>query len=127
MPDIPIRVNVSVSESVQHYSIGVANERQEVPIVVNSTTNAVDIGVTELSQEIPIETAETPISLNIGIATEIVAGNVQNYDGQTEFTPTSQTQIAPTHGKRVLQDIVINPIPHNYGLITYNGQFITVS
>ena len=53
--------------------------------------------------------------------------NVPRYDGATEITPTTETQTLPTRGKAVLQDITINPIPNNYGLITWNGSIITVS
>lgn len=49
------------------------------------------------------------------------------YTGEYEFTPSLQTQIAPTIQKVLLRNIKINPIPNNYGLITYNGSTITVS
>jgi hypothetical protein len=49
------------------------------------------------------------------------------YEGSYEFTPSSQTQYAPTAYMTCLGDIKINPIPSNYGLITYDGTIITVS
>lgn len=49
------------------------------------------------------------------------------YEGSYEFTPSSQTQYAPTAYMTCLGDIKINPIPSNYGLITYDGSVITVS
>lgn len=49
------------------------------------------------------------------------------YTGATEVTPTAETQTLSTTNKTVTTDIVINPIPSNYGLITYNGSVITVS
>lgn len=49
------------------------------------------------------------------------------YEGSYEFTPSSQTQYAPTAYMTCLGDIKINPIPSNYGLITYDGTVITVS
>ena len=49
------------------------------------------------------------------------------YEGSYEFTPSSQTQYAPTAFMTCLGDIKINPIPSNYGLITYDGTVITVS
>lgn len=51
----------------------------------------------------------------------------EQYDGEHIFTPTASTQVVPIAGKTSLQDIVINPIPNNYGLITYDGFGITVS
>lgn len=49
------------------------------------------------------------------------------YDGPMEVTPTQETQTLSTTMKSVLGDIVVNPIPSNYGLITWNGSTLTVS
>ena len=49
------------------------------------------------------------------------------YDGPYEFTPTRETQTAHITGKMGKEDIIINPIPSNYGLVTYNGSIITIS
>ena len=49
------------------------------------------------------------------------------YDGPMEVTPTQETQTLSTTMKSVLGDIVVNPIPNNYGLITWNGSTLTVS
>ena len=49
------------------------------------------------------------------------------YEGAYVVTPTQQTQTLPTDGRYLRSDITINPIPSNYGLITYNGSVITVS
>lgn len=49
------------------------------------------------------------------------------YDGPMEITPTQETQTLDTAMKSVLGDIVVNPIPSNYGLITWNGSTLTVS
>lgn len=49
------------------------------------------------------------------------------YDGKHEFTPSSETQIINTQDKIVTKDIVIKPIPPNYGLISWNGAVLTVS
>ena len=49
------------------------------------------------------------------------------YEGAYEVTPSSQIQTLPTMGKTMINDLVINPIPSNYGLVTWNGQYLTVS
>ena len=53
--------------------------------------------------------------------------NIGAYNGLVEITPTNQTQVLETKQKLVRENIVINPIPQNYGLITWNGSVITVS
>lgn len=49
------------------------------------------------------------------------------YDGPYEITPTQEMQTLPTAGELCSENIVVNPIPQNYGLITYNGYSIKVS
>lgn len=49
------------------------------------------------------------------------------YDGPYEVTPSAETQVLHTADRRTTENIVVNPIPKNYGLITYNGYEITVS
>ena len=55
------------------------------------------------------------------------AVGVEIYDGEYEFTPTEDTQTVSIENKMATQDITINPIPTNYGRITWNGTTITVS
>lgn len=54
-------------------------------------------------------------------------GSRPHYHGETEFVPTNAYQTIPTAGLLVDADIVIDPIPSNYGLITWNGSVLTVS
>lgn len=54
-------------------------------------------------------------------------GDVPIFAGPYEATPTQGTQVIPTLGYQMAQDFVVNPIPSNYGLITYNGFELTVS
>lgn len=49
------------------------------------------------------------------------------YDGAYEVTPTEETQVLPIQGKTGRQNITVNPIPQNYGLITQIGNIIMVS
>lgn len=53
--------------------------------------------------------------------------DVDQYDGPTEVTPGEEPQVLNTAEKVVARNIVINPIPSNYGLITWNGSTLTVS
>lgn len=51
----------------------------------------------------------------------------EEYHGPTTITPSAETQILNTAGLLVTEDLTINPIPSNYGLITWNGSTLTVS
>lgn len=49
------------------------------------------------------------------------------YTGDYTVTPSSETQTLQTNNLRMTDNITIEPIPNNYGLITWNGSVITVS
>lgn len=51
----------------------------------------------------------------------------ESYQGSVDVTPTNTIQVLATQGKVLDSNITIEPIPNNYGLITYNGSYITVS
>ena len=60
-----------------------------------------------------------------GVVTKVK--EYEYYTGATEITPSAETQVLPTAGLAIPGDITINPIPQNYGLITWNGLGIRVS
>lgn len=66
------------------------------------------------------------IALNVE-RVRVVYADMPEYEGEYTVTPTQQTQVLQTHGKRMTRDVTINPIPSNYGLITWNGATLTVS
>ena len=49
------------------------------------------------------------------------------YTGSYEVTPTAYTQTLNTTDKILTQDIIINPIPSNYGLVAWNGAALTIT
>lgn len=61
----------------------------------------------------------------IGAAYNVVGG--RPYEGAYEFTPTTAAQTIPTEQRFLSENIIINPIPSNYGLITWDGHTMTVS
>lgn len=62
-----------------------------------------------------------------GLLTIPSAVDVPLYGGPYEFTPTEDTQTIEIEHLMATQDIVIDPIPYNYGLITWNGSTLKVS
>lgn len=56
-----------------------------------------------------------------------VGGSYPIYSGETTVTPSMEEQVLQTSMKSVMTNIIINPIPNNYGLITWNGSTLTVS
>lgn len=49
------------------------------------------------------------------------------FTGDYEATPSDEEHRLLTAGKVLAHDIIINPIPSNYGRITWNGAYLTVS
>lgn len=68
-----------------------------------------------------------PESGEVGLVTVIREGTFPAYTGATEITPSQETQTLNTANKSVYQNIVVNPIPSNYGLITWDGSKLMVS
>lgn len=64
--------------------------------------------------------------LSSGLAIQIYVPD-NPYSGAYEVTPSAVTQRLETEGMVMAHDVVVNPIPSNYGLITWNGSVITVS
>lgn len=56
-----------------------------------------------------------------------MASGVPDYTGAYEITPSGVAQTLATAGRRMASDVTINPIPSNYGLVTWDGSTLTVS
>ena len=56
----------------------------------------------------------------------ILVGELNYFDGDYEYTPTQEVQTIPIHGKTGREDITINPIPSNYGRVSYDGSRLRV-
>lgn len=53
--------------------------------------------------------------------------DVNYYEGPYEYTPTQEPQTVLIQAQMATRNITINPIPSNYGLITWDGRTLTVS
>lgn len=74
---------------------------------------------------VDIDAATMGVTLGTPVVKEYAG--VQTYTGEYEVTPSSETQTLNTAEMRMTRAVTINPIPQNYGLITWNGSFLTVS
>ena len=60
------------------------------------------------------------------VVTEIHTADLPWYDGPTEITPSEERQVLQTVDHAVSTNIVVSPIPSNYGRIAWNGSRLTV-
>ena len=91
-------------------------------------TIIVPMALEEQSLVLPVQLMPENEEYQVGLETEIVQGErVHYYEGPYTFTPSAQAQTIPIDHLMPTADITIEPVPQQYGLITYNGSTITVS
>ena len=89
------------------------------------------LDVINMSADLSVtENIQGTLSLEKNVAADIslpfsIGG--QPYTGEYEVTPNLEIQVLNTNGKSMRNNVTINPIPSNYGLITWNGYTLTVS
>ena len=67
-------------------------------------------------------------SSRVAITGDLTIGeHVPVYTGNYTIIPSLETQTLEVLGKQCAQNITIEPIPSNYGLITWSGSVLTVS
>lgn len=68
---------------------------------------------------------DTSLVANFGAVHEIHTG--ETYEGEYFVTPSEVEQTLETATYLMERNVVVAPIPSNYGLITWNGTTLTVS
>lgn len=58
---------------------------------------------------------------------KVVYQGGEAYEGEYEITPSEELQTLPTANRMLARNIVVAPIPQNYGRITYSGGGITIT
>lgn len=56
-----------------------------------------------------------------------ITSGADPFTGEYTYTPSGTAQVIEIANMRATQNITINPIPSNYGRITWNGSVLTVS
>lgn len=54
-------------------------------------------------------------------------GETNPYTGEYSISPSESEQVLMTKNKYLINNLIINPIPNNYGKITWDGSVLTVS
>ncbi len=107
-----------VTEKIPPYKAKLVNQNVEHTPKAEESSNPYNVNV-------KIEKIEYDADADdIQTLTKII-GDV--YTGDYEVTPSQLIQILPTAEKVLGSNVIIHPIPNNYGLITWNGSVLTVS
>lgn len=110
-----ITLNVSDSTVLDLTLIG-----SDESVLLGATTSGVTLTAEEFDEILmEIETDD--------IALKADTGDRIPYTEAYEWTPTDDIQTISIEGKTASADIIINPIPSNYGMISWNGSTLTVS
>lgn len=83
----------------------------------------------ELSLDLHIDgdmSLDIPVDGEAGTVVKVTEYDLPVYSGQTEITPSEDAQTLQTADKTVLQNIIVNPIPENYGRLLWTGNTLTV-
>lgn len=119
---IPMKV-ATIGEVMQ---VGTASNSVTMPASV-AVNHQIPMGVAVSNQTVHASAGSEHTLLPVNCASSITVGDFPGYDGEYSFTPSMETQVINVRNKVVYRDITIDPIPSNYGLITWNGSTITVS
>lgn len=125
MNTLIVPMTISSNELIQFYLVQMT-ETAEVSLQSASRVIPMTISATET---IPFSMTQSEESAEISMTSvvRIQSGSADYYQGSYHITPATTTQILYTNNKIATDNITIDPIPSNYGLITYNGSTILVS
>lgn len=70
--------------------------------------------------------SQPEIKMKIEPAKVVYQGG-EAYEGNYEITPSEELQTLPTANRMLARNIVVAPIPKNYGRITYSGGGIIIT
>lgn len=119
-----ITVNPVISENV----VAVTAVIDSVSVSASVSEREIE-AASELSNSIVSVTADLSgsITADAQLFTRLKHGDYNEYQGAYEFTPTTEAQTIPTDHLVLMDNITIDPIPNNYGLITWDGSTLMVS
>ena len=107
------------------------NEREQFNIELTKDEHIGDFGEQEENQ-MPVKLKQSE-GYTVSLAMNEFDVDISNlhpmgeYNGAYNITPSEETQVLQTTGKRLTHNVVVEPIPENYGLITWNGAVLTIS
>lgn len=89
--------------------------------------NEVDMTVSESVHNVPLRVSPSTEEFAFTIDTSVEAIAADPYEGAYTVTPGAEAQELQTSGLQMLGNIIVEAIPSNYGLITWDGATLTVS
>lgn len=114
--DLIVNINEDINLTVESPSV--------INLSIEQTPN-IDLEVSSTpALNLTLGESDSPVDIGMDMMIRV---DGTPYTGQTAVIPSDTRQVLPTSGTLLTQDITIEPIPQNYGLITWNGSTLTVS
>ena len=118
---IPVRV----ATNDVSLPVGILND-VAVPVdAVSTHVFPVSVAVTDVG--LPVECGNNAVTIPVTFGMSMRSADFPWYDGAYEFTPSQEAQTIEIQDMVAARNITINPVPENYGLITWNGSVLTIS
>ena len=80
-----------------------------------------DAGAVELS------IADDAVDMHLALSEPYIDGGAREYEGAYEVEPAAYEQTLPTAYLKMARDVVVKPIPSNWGMISWDGSSLMVS
>ena len=110
---------IGMTVGARSTALAMAVRARDKPAVPMTVIGPWTVGLT-------VGTQAKTFTFEIDAKTVVVAPGGQ-YPGPYTVTPTRSTQTLPTYGLTMGGNVIVNPIPPEYGLVTWNGYVLTVS
>ena len=89
---------------------------------------SIPLGIIENGGKLPLTVADNSTTVGIDVEhVRVIYADLPAYEGDYTVTPNGAEQVLHTRGLRMTGDITVERIPKNYGLVTWNGSFLTIS
>ena len=92
-----------------------------------SNTATYPVIVSEINQTFPIGISISDETYSVKMEDAIQIIDADTYQGDYVVTPASEAIVLNTLGFTMADNVTLEAIPNNYGLITWNGSYLTVS
>lgn len=119
--------NASVTPNVLTAQAALSTSLFDAEQSANYSNVHADASVSENTITAAAEIDDHVITAAGDLSIKIVSGDAPVYSGAYEVTPATETQTLLTANKLLTGNVVVNPIPSNYGLITWTGAVLTVT
>ena len=121
-----MNIPMTVATSEEAVQIGAGSNSVGLSVSV-AATHQIPLNVAASNQLIGVTAGSDQARLHVSCVSNITVADFPSYDGPFSFMPSTETQVIHVRNKVAYQDITIDPIPSNYGQISWNGSVITVS